>query len=192
MLDAGVARVVVGSAALSQVEQVQALAAAFRHGAPDAGLRCAHRCGRRCRGSRPMDGRSSRQLTLWSAVDNYAAADSSMCCAPTSAATARLADPMSRCTRRRRGAIRKSSGRPQEAFAMHAICTRWRERGRRGRRQRQGIARGADSPRGAAAILAKRIIPCLDVRDGQVVKGVRFRESPRRRRHSGAGGPLSR
>ena len=29
---------------------------------------------------------------------------------------------------------------------------------------------------GAAAILAKRIIPCLDVRDGQVVKGVRFRE----------------
>ena len=30
--------------------------------------------------------------------------------------------------------------------------------------------------RGAAAILAKRIIPCLDVRDGQVVKGVRFRD----------------
>ncbi|MBQ5766689.1 MAG: imidazole glycerol phosphate synthase subunit HisF, partial [Burkholderiaceae bacterium] len=24
-------------------------------------------------------------------------------------------------------------------------------------------------------MLAKRIIPCLDVRDGQVVKGVRFR-----------------
>ena len=30
--------------------------------------------------------------------------------------------------------------------------------------------------RGARAILAKRIIPCLDVRDGQVVKGVRFRD----------------
>ena len=30
--------------------------------------------------------------------------------------------------------------------------------------------------RGLAAILAKRIIPCLDVRDGQVVKGVRFRD----------------
>ncbi len=29
---------------------------------------------------------------------------------------------------------------------------------------------------GAAAILAKRIIPCLDVRNGQVVKGVRFRD----------------
>ncbi|HEX7374462.1 MAG TPA: HisA/HisF-related TIM barrel protein, partial [Steroidobacteraceae bacterium] len=25
-------------------------------------------------------------------------------------------------------------------------------------------------------MLAKRIIPCLDVRDGQVVKGVRFRD----------------
>ena len=35
-----------------------------------------------------------------------------------------------------------------------------------GRMQRQELA----------AILAKRIIPCLDVRDGQVVKGVRFRD----------------
>jgi len=26
------------------------------------------------------------------------------------------------------------------------------------------------------SMLAKRIIPCLDVRDGQVVKGVRFRD----------------
>ena len=29
---------------------------------------------------------------------------------------------------------------------------------------------------GIAAILARRLIPCLDVRDGQVVKGVRFRD----------------
>src|ERR1700676_1242529 len=42
--------------------------------------------------------------------------------------------------------------------------------------QRQGIARGTHSHRGVAAILAKRIIPCLDLRDGQVVKGVRFRD----------------
>ena len=48
--------------------------------------------------------------------------------------------------------------------------------GRRGRDQRQGAARRAHYTRGAAAILAKRIIPCLDVRDGQVVKGVRFRD----------------
>src|SRR3984885_14639613 len=49
--------------------------------------------------------------------------------------------------------------------------TRRAERG-----QRHGTARGAHYPAGAAAILTKRIIPCLDVRDGQVVKGVRFRE----------------
>ncbi len=48
---------------------------------------------------------------------------------------------------------------------------------RRGRRnQRQGAARGPHQRRGARAILARRIIPCLDVRDGQVVKGVRFRD----------------
>ena len=47
---------------------------------------------------------------------------------------------------------------------------------RSGRDQRQGAARGAHFARGVAAILAKRIIPCLDVRDGQVVKGVRFRD----------------
>src|SRR5580704_5775502 len=48
---------------------------------------------------------------------------------------------------------------------------------RRGRgHQRQGAARRTHSGRGLAAILAKRIIPCLDVRDGRVVKGVRFRD----------------
>ena len=47
---------------------------------------------------------------------------------------------------------------------------------RRCRDQRQGDAREPNVSRGVAAILAKRIIPCLDVRDGQVVKGVRFRD----------------
>src|SRR5437868_3377686 len=47
---------------------------------------------------------------------------------------------------------------------------------RRRRHQRQGAAGEQDLTRGVAAILAKRIIPCLDVRDGQVVKGVRFRD----------------
>src|SRR6266403_1810723 len=49
-------------------------------------------------------------------------------------------------------------------------------RRREGRHQRQGAARRTHSDRGVARILAKRIIPCLDVRDGQVVKGVRFRD----------------
>src|SRR3569833_1472695 len=48
--------------------------------------------------------------------------------------------------------------------------------GSRGRPARQGAARTAHDFRGVATILAKRIIPCLDVRDGQVVKGVRFRD----------------
>jgi cyclase len=48
---------------------------------------------------------------------------------------------------------------------------------RRGcRHQRQSHAREQNITPGVAAILAKRIIPCLDVRDGQVVKGVRFRD----------------
>jgi cyclase len=47
---------------------------------------------------------------------------------------------------------------------------------RRSRHQRQSAAREQDLTRGVTAILAKRIIPCLDVRDGQVVKGVRFRD----------------
>src|ERR1700722_16212274 len=47
---------------------------------------------------------------------------------------------------------------------------------RRGGHQRQGVAGKPDPIRGIAAILAKRLIPCLDVRDGQVVKGVRFRD----------------
>jgi cyclase len=44
------------------------------------------------------------------------------------------------------------------------------------RDQRQSHAGKSNLSRGVAAILAKRIIPCLDVRDGQVVKGVRFRD----------------
>src|SRR5450432_4500593 len=47
---------------------------------------------------------------------------------------------------------------------------------RQGRHQRQGASRRTHSRGGVAAILAKRIIPCLDVRNGQVVKGVRFRD----------------
>src|SRR5207237_395715 len=49
-----------------------------------------------------------------------------------------------------------------------------RANGSRRRGVRQGAPGGADQIRGAASILARRIIPCLDVRDGAVVKGVRF------------------
>ena len=66
----------------------------------------------------------------------------------------------------------QASGGIRDARDLRALA----ECGRRRRDQRQGAARGSHSARGAASILAKRIIPCLDVRDGQVVKGVRFRD----------------
>jgi cyclase len=40
----------------------------------------------------------------------------------------------------------------------------------------KALLEGRITMRGIAAILARRLIPCLDVRDGQVVKGVRFRD----------------
>ena len=65
------------------------------------------------------------------------------------------------------------------SLGRHTGCGRFAGSGRKRRcrgHQRQGTAGRSHSHRGAAAILAKRIIPCLDVRDGRVVKGVRFRE----------------
>src|SRR3546814_8966677 len=46
------------------------------------------------------------------------------------------------------------------------------------RRDRAGprAAGRPDQPRRNAGMLSRRIIPCLDVRDGRVVKGVRFRD----------------
>ena len=44
------------------------------------------------------------------------------------------------------------------------------------RRCRQGALRGPLHAGRGARMLSKRIIPCLDVRDGQVVKGVQFRD----------------
>src|SRR5579862_5462640 len=64
--------------------------------------------------------------------------------------------------------LRRHSQRPRFTGPVRSRCRR--------RHQRQGAARGFDPHGGIAAILAKRLIPCLDVRDGQVVKGVRFRD----------------
>ena len=54
-----------------------------------------------------------------------------------------------------------------------------REAGCARRDPRQGAAGRAlraGEPGGGAGMLSRRIIPCLDVRDGRVVKGVRFRD----------------
>jgi len=57
------------------------------------------------------------------------------------------------------------------ASATRAIFMLWQPRARV-RPSAAKPARGTHTGGGLAAILAKRIIPCLDVRDGQVVKGV--------------------
>jgi imidazole glycerol-phosphate synthase subunit HisF len=94
-----------------------------------------------------------------------------------------------------RHCARRNNGRTQ-CRAVSRVCgalsdarvasIRWSSQCRRparigGRRRffrdlRQGADRGSHSTAGAHAILARRIIPCLDVRDGQVVKGLRFRD----------------
>ena len=89
--------------------------------------------------------------------------------------TVRSPAPTSRCTPRPLDAFRRSSGRRRAASAAAPTCGT-RSHGRRSRHQRPRPARESHPGRGARPILAKRIIPCLDVRDGQVVKGVRFRD----------------
>ncbi len=75
----------------------------------------------------------------------------------------------------------------QPAFSWHCMAgVRWHpfrsgscppgHHGSCSRHQRQGLARRPHQHGGVATILARRLIPCLDVRDGQVVKGVRFRD----------------
>ena len=73
------------------------------------------------------------------------------------------------------GAFRRSAGRPPAASRAARIWRRWPTLACRPPSAARRCWKSA-SLRGAAAILAKRIIPCLDVRDGQVVKGVRFRD----------------
>ena len=49
-----------------------------------------------------------------------------------------------------------------------------RPRGAAQRHRRQGALRRTYHPRRSRTMLAKRIIPCLDIRDGRTVKGVNF------------------
>ncbi len=56
------------------------------------------------------------------------------------------------------------------------ICARSRPRASPRPSAARRCSKAACNAEELRAILAKRIIPCLDVRDGQVVKGVRFRD----------------
>ena len=59
-----------------------------------------------------------------------------------------------------------------------------------GSRSPRPRASRTDSPR--VVMLARRIIPCLDVKDGRVVKGINFVAAARRRRSGRAGGGVRR
>ena len=52
-------------------------------------------------------------------------------------------------------------------------------------RHRQARAPRKDAPGATAMTLKTRLIPCLDVKDGRVVKGVQFVDLRRRRRSGG-------
>ena len=66
----------------------------------------------------------------------------------------------------------QASGGIREARDLHALA----EAGAAAAVSGKALLENLIPAGGFAAILAKRIIPCLDVRDGQVVKGVRFRD----------------
>ena len=116
-------------------------------------------------------------LTLWDAVEPYLPRRAEARAVHGHRARRRARGPERRAVSRLRcGAIPQiawqASGGVRDAADLAALAAHRRRR----RRERQGAARRAHHSRGAAAILARRIIPCLDVRDGQVVKGVRFRD----------------
>ena len=76
------------------------------------------------------------------------------------------------CVRRWPQVAFVASGGVRDARDLAALA-----RGRRRRRRvGQGAARWHAHARGDEAILTRRMIPCLDVRDGVVVKGVHFRD----------------
>src|SRR2546422_3936999 len=73
---------------------------------------------------------------------------------------------------------------PRAELAASRTSRRWRRSPTRASRASSSAARstpapsrcrtGCAPPRAGPSMLAKRIIPCLDVKDGRVVKGVRF------------------
>ena len=121
-------------------------------------------------------GQRQTQTSLWDAVERYLAGRPAARAVHRRRPRRRAGGPQSRAVRRgvRRFPRHRLAGLRRRQRAP-PTCTRCCDRGG-GRHQRQGAARGTHHRRGARAILARRIIPCLDVRDGQVVKGVRFRD----------------
>ena len=175
----GVDRVVVGSVAVDGARsRCMRWMLRDRPATLRAGVRRAPRRDRRSHASTTHGWQQTSDADAVGRLERYLTArPRRTCCAPTSTRDGALTGPeLWRCTRKPCGAIRRlhwqASGGVAAARDLRALA---RVRRRR-RHQRQGAAGKQDHSRGVAAILAKRIIPCLDVRDGQVVKGVRFRD----------------
>ena len=129
-----------------------------------------------CRACARAAGCAEHSVSLWELIERFAPHGLRHVLCTDIERDGALGGPNRRAIRGRRCAASPASpGRPPAACAMRRTCGPGRRRRSR-RDQRQGPARGPHDSRGAAAILARRIIPCLDVRDGQVVKGVKFRE----------------
>ena len=98
------------------------------------------------------------------------------CCAPTSTATARCRARTSRCTATastRWPAIAfQASGGVRDVADLAALTAA----GVAATVSGKALLEGRLTTRGDSTILTRRIIPCLDVRDGVVVKGVQFRD----------------
>ena len=178
MLDAGVARVVVGSAARDPPDEVRGWLARLRRRAHRARLRRAPRRGRRRRGVATHGWREqSRALAVGRASRASRTTASSMCCAPTSSRDGASRGPNCRLYAE---AVRRFPRHRMAGLRRHSRAARDLPRcaaaGAAAAISGKALLEELIPHRGAAAILAKRIIPCLDVRDGQVVKGVRFRD----------------
>ncbi len=116
-------------------------------------------------------------LSLWDLMSQFTAAGLKhvLCTDIELRRCARRPEPRA-VPRSRASAFRDTAWQASGGVRDVGDLARLADLGRRRGDQRQGAARGSLPARGATAILARRLIPCLDVRDGQVVKGVQFRD----------------
>jgi len=117
-------------------------------------------------------GKRQTQTSLWTPSSATAGPACTTCCAQTWPRERDVRPNVAlyaECVRR----TRASPGRPREVLVWPTSLHTLGATGRRRDQRPRPLLRGPSQRRGARAILARRIIPCLDVRDGQVVKGVR-------------------
>jgi phosphoribosylformimino-5-aminoimidazole carboxamide ribonucleotide (ProFAR) isomerase len=175
-LAAGVSRAVIGSAAVEDPSLLRALLADY--GADRVCLAIDVRVDEQAIPRvRTRGWVKEHALSLWELLASFADTPAAACA--VHGHRARWRAGRSRVRPLCRGAAPLPADR-LAGFGRHAVRPPiWRQLDTMGLsacHQRQGPARKRISLEELQAILAKRLIPCLDVRDGQVVKGVRFRD----------------